>query len=143
VTVTSFFLFVGVLDTCFGVSLGFRVFLEHAAVLHVHIDIGFLLHSKSLRSRSDLGCTELHGEFNSKTDEHVAKFVRLFIERKTLVRDSLQAIGLDDFSGGVLNSELLTIKVSDSKVDTSECFMEGNFLLHEDVGSLSLESLVF
>jgi hypothetical protein len=81
-------------------------------------------------------------EFNFEKNEKVTSLIALLVEGETLVNDSHNFVGLDHETGLVLNSELGAIEVSHDKVDTGESFKEGNFLLNEQVSTLTLEDLV-
>jgi len=81
-------------------------------------------------------------EFNFEKNEKVTSLIALLVERKTLINDSHNFVGLDHETGLVLNSELGAIEVSHDKVNTGESFKKGNFFLNEQVSTLTLEDLV-
>jgi len=64
------------------------------------------------------------------------------VEWKTLVGDSLQLIGFNNFTWSVLNTNLRAVKVHESEINTSESFIERDFFLHKQISTLSLKALV-
>lgn len=64
------------------------------------------------------------------------------MERKTLVEDSLDIVGLNNFTRFVLNAKFGSIKVINNEINTSQGLEESDFLLHKQVSTLTLEALV-
>lgn len=64
------------------------------------------------------------------------------MERKALVGDCLQIIGLDNLARLVPDADFRAVKVSQHEVDTSEGLDQSDFMFEEQIGSLSLELLV-
>lgn len=125
------------------VALVFAVALKFDLFSAGHI----LVHLALLRSKSDSGSLKSRlghglGEGNLEHDVQVTEFVALLVEGQTLVKHSLNVIGLDNFARLVLDAQLGSIEVVDDEVDTSESLQESDFFLHEQIGALALEAFV-
>jgi len=125
------------------VTLLFAVSFEsnNFGIGHILVCLAFLStkgNGASLKGRLGHFLREGNLEHNVK----VTVLVRLLVEGKTLVEDGLDVIGLDHLSGFVLNAKLGSIKVGDDEVNTSQSLEESDFLLHEQIGTLTLEALV-
>lgn len=89
------------------VSLLLVIILKHAGLFDFHLRIfSRLLASKRLLDLTKSGLGHGLGEGNLEDNIEVAEVVRLLVEGKTLVLDSLDLIGLDDLARDVLDSHL-------------------------------------
>lgn len=64
------------------------------------------------------------------------------MERETFVHDRFQIIWLDHLARFILDSNFGAVKVSDDEVDSSQRFLKGDLLLHQQVSTFALEALV-
>jgi len=95
-----------------GVSLGLRELAKHEGLsVHLVVSSGCWAWQRCFES-SNFRDGDGVREGNLEHDEEVTKLEGSLVERKTLISDSLQIIGLDDLARLVLNSNLATIKVS-------------------------------
>jgi hypothetical protein len=146
-TVVLFFLLVAVALSAtlrVGVPLLFVIFSKHASFRGLHVVIGVLLlrASKDNVQGFDLLVVERVGEGNLENNVQVAEFVRLLVERQTLAHNSLQVIGLDDLTGFILDSNFGSVQVRYDEVNARQRFLQGDLLLHQQVGSLALKLLM-
>jgi hypothetical protein len=102
-----------------GVSVLILVWLQLASLSHVHVSVLLsLLEGESLTNALHLVCVEGLGELDLEDDEEVAKSVGGLVERHTVVLDSLDVVGLDNFTRLVLNPNLSVIEVGYHEVDS-------------------------
>ena len=118
--------------------------LEHES-LRIHLCVGF---GCSWTGQGSFQCRQTGDrdrvrEGHCKLDEKVAEPIRRLIEWEAFLCDCLNIVGLDDLTWLVFNSNLSAIEVCEDEVNTSECFDQRNFVLDEQVGTSSLELLVF
>jgi len=124
------------------VLLAVVVFLQLDYLLDIHVNILSAHVGQCFLGTIELLHAKFHWELDLEEHEKVSVLVRLFVERKALVLDGLDLVGFDDLTGVVLDAELVTIEVSDNEVDAGQSLEERNFLLNEEIGSLTLEHLV-
>ena len=117
--------------------------LEHES-LRIHRCVGgcFWTGQGSFQRRQT-GDRDRVREGHCKLDEKVAEPIRRLIEWETFLCNCLNIVGLDDLTWLVFNSNFSAIEVFEDEVYTSECFDQRNFVLNEQVGTSSLELLVF
>lgn len=125
-----------------GVLLSFVKFLELDGLFAVHVNIRLGHTFESSASSLNLEFSEFGRELNLEENEQVTCLIALLVERKTLVHNSHYLVRLDHEARLVLNSKLRAIEVGNNKVHTSQSFKERNFLLNEQVSSLTFEYLV-
>lgn len=85
---------------------------------------------------------DVSGEDKLEFDEQVAEFVRRLVERHTEVLARHHAVGLDNFARLVLDAHLATVEMSEHEVDASKGLEQRDLLLYEQIGTLTLESLM-
>mmetsp|Transcript_404 Transcript_404/g.942 ORF Transcript_404/g.942 Transcript_404/m.942 type:complete len:257 (-) Transcript_404:650-1420(-) len=91
----------------------------------------------------DLGCAERVREVNTENNKEPALGEWAFVHRHTSVHDGLDHVGLDDFTGLCLDNQSATIRMLLGELKTAESLLQGDLLLHEQVGTLAPEHSVF
>ena len=82
------------------------------------------------------------GEGDLEDHIQITKVVGLLVEGQALVLDSLDVLWLDNLAWLVLDPDFAAVKMGHHEVHASQCLVQGDLLLHEDVGALALEGLV-
>lgn len=127
-------------------SISMKVFeFDHAARLrNIHIDILVLglLAGECLRNLRYL--LRLKGVWEGHLEhyEQVAEFEGLLVVGHTVTFDCLDFVRLDNFTWLVLDANLLAIKVSQHKVNTSKRLEESDLFLEHEICTATLEGVV-
>ena len=106
------------------VSLSVVILIKLDNLLDIHINIISAHMAECFLGAFEHGRVEFDGELDLEENEKISVFVRLFVERETLILYGLDLIGFDDLTGGVLDTELRAIEMGDDEVDASEGLIE-------------------
>jgi len=115
---------------------------EFDGLLGSHVDVSWLLVFQCSRNRGESLHGHLFGELDLKDNVQVTEVVSLLVERKTLLLNSLDFLGLDHLTGLVLDSNLGAVEMFENEVDAGQSLEQGNGLLHKQISSLALEQLM-
>ena len=122
------------------VSVALSEGLHLNGLCNLHIDIGLLLlRSESLTDLGNLSGLKLVREDELEHDEKVTELVRLLMVGHTVTLNSLNIVGLNDFTWLVLDADLLAIQMGQHEVDTGQGLKQRDLLLDQEVSASALE----
>jgi len=105
-TLVLLFIFVALSTTlCVGVALTFIVRLKLDDLFNFHVHIILRHVSESFCGTLKLSRVQFNGELDLEQDEEVSALVRLFVERKALIFNGFDLIGLDALSRDISNAK--------------------------------------
>jgi hypothetical protein len=116
--------------------------LQLHSLLSTHINISLLLRCESLRNVGKSRLRQSLRESNLEDNIQVTSLKRSSVERKTLLFDGLDVVGLNYLARFVFDSKFGPVKVLNHEVDSSQSLKESNLLLHQEIGTLSLKGLM-
>merc|ERR1712038_1689742 len=141
--VILFFIFVAFSTTLgVGVALTLVVLFELDDFFHLHVHIIAGHVSESFLGTFELLRAQFNRELDLEQDKEISGLVRLFVEGKTLIFNGFDLIGLDNLSWGILDAKFRSIKMVYYEINASDSLEQSNLLLHQKVGTLSLEDFM-
>jgi hypothetical protein len=99
---------------------------KFAGLLSSHVDISWLLVNQSVLNCGDRLLGHLFGELDLEDDVQVTEVVGLFVERQTILLNSLDFFGLDHLTGLVLDSNFGTVEVLENEVNAGQSLKQSD-----------------